>query len=155
MNTNIDRLLEAYETGVLSRRQLGAALSAAMVGGAAIPALAENGSSFYATGLNHIALNCPDLDVSRDFYVKHLGMKVVRDNSSSCFLTCENNFLALFRSSESSLNHYCYSVKDYDVAQAEKKLESEGLNPRRAGNRIYFDDPHGVEVQLSAGTHAP
>ncbi len=66
-----------------------------------------------------------------------------------------HNFVALFRSSESGLNHYCFSIDDYDVAGAQEKLKAEGLSPRRQGNRIYFPDPHGVTVQLASSEHMP
>ena len=31
------------------------------------------------------------------------------------------------------------------------RLKAAGLAPRRNGNRVYFDDPDGLEVQVTAG----
>jgi catechol-2,3-dioxygenase len=31
-----------------------------------------------------------------------------------------------------------------------KTLEAAGLSPRRVSDRVYFDDPDGIEVQVSA-----
>lgn len=156
MKPNIDRMLDEYEHGRMSRRQLIASLGAlalAAAGGSRVAA--QEANTFRGNGLNHVALNVPDIAVSRDFYVKHLGLKVVREGSNNCFMTCDDNFVALFRSPNAGLNHYCFSVDDYDVADAEKKLDAEGLNPRREGNRIYFKDPHGITVQLAADSHRP
>lgn len=159
MDSTIEQFLSDFERGRLTRRQLvkhiAGLASVAAVAGTVTPAAAAESGTFTSTGLNHIALNVPEITVSRDFYVKHLGMNVTREGRSNCFMTCGNNFVALFKSSQSGMNHYCYSVKDYDVSEAEEKLKAEGLNPRREGNRIYFPDPHGLTVQLASDTHMP
>ena len=156
MQNDVEKMVLDYEKGRITRRELIVHLGAiAAVMAAGGRATAEGTSTFRANGINHIALNTPDIAVSRDFYVKHLGLKVVREGASNCFMTCDDNFVALFRSSEAGLNHFCFSIDDYDVAQAEEKLKAEGLNPRREGRRIYFNDPHGISVQLAAGDHAP
>ena len=157
MQNEIERAVLDYENGTLTRRQLIGRLAALTLAASAAgsKATAQTQSTFRANGINHVALNTPDIALSRDFYVKHLGMKVSRESETSCFLTCDDNFLALFRSQNAGLNHYCFSIDDYDVAKAEESLKSENLNPRREGNRIYFNDPHGITVQLAAGEHRP
>jgi hypothetical protein len=47
------------------------------------------------------------------------------------------------------LNHYCYAIKGYDAERADEKLKAAGLKPRKEGNRVYFPDPDGVEVQVT------
>jgi catechol-2,3-dioxygenase len=159
MEPTIDRLVQDFERGRLTRRELvthvAVVATALAMSGAQSKAHAEESSTFKATSLNHIALNTPDIAVSRDFYAKHLGMTVSREGANNCFMTCGDNFVAFFKSQESSMNHYCYSVENFDVKKAETRLRAEGLAPRREGNRIYFQDPHGLTVQLASGTHAP
>ena len=167
MESEIGRMVDEYERGRLTRRQLVAGLGslAAVVGGVgrllgpARAAAQESAaaSTFQATELNHIALRVPDIARSRDFYIKHLGLTVSRQGDDNCFLTCGNNFVALFRGEEPGLAHYCYSVKDFDVDVAEERLRAEGFESsiRREGNRIYFDDPDGLQVQLAATEHMP
>ena len=156
MQNEVEKFIVDYERGRISRRELIASLGAMVVALTAGQSVAAaEGSTFKANGINHVALNVPDIEVSRDFYVKHLGLKVVREGSSNCFMTCGDNFVALFRSSDSGLNHFCFSVEDYDVGKAEETLAENGLNPRREGNRIYFNDPHGITVQLASKEHRP
>ena len=168
MENEIARLVEHYEKGQMTRRQLVAGLGSlvAVLSGAgtafgARPAEEDEKkkkeSTFQGTELNHIALRVTDVARSRDFYVKHLGLKVSRQGRNNCFLTCGKNFVALFRGDEARMDHYCYSIKDYDVDLAEKKLKAEGFNPRvhREGRRIYFKDPDGLTVQLASETHLP
>jgi catechol-2,3-dioxygenase len=155
MHTEIEHAVLQFENGSITRRQLVGRLAALAFGMAAAgpQAFAQAPSTFQANGLNHIALNTPDVAVSRDFYVKHLGMKIMRDSESSCFLSCGNDFLALFRSQESGHHHFCYSVDGFDVTKAEELLKGQTLNPNRQGDRICFDDSHGISVQIAATDH--
>ena len=53
------------------------------------------------------------------------------------------------------MDHYCYSIEDYDAADAVKTLERAGLKPTREENRVYFPDPDGLTVQVERGGFAP
>jgi catechol 2,3-dioxygenase-like lactoylglutathione lyase family enzyme len=153
-----ETLIENFERGLLSRRQLasqlvglGAALAAtarAAEASQADPAAA----TFQATGLNHVALNVASVPMSRDWYIKHLGLKVLRESGEdNCFLGGGGNdfFLTLFRGEKPGLNHYCYTIREYNPDKAEEKLKAAGLKPRREGNRLYFPDTDGITVQVA------
>ena len=161
MESAIANLVEQFEAGRIDRRQLVAGLGtlvAALSGTASARADDKVGSTFEAVGLNHIALRVTDVLRSREFYKKHLGLKVTRDGGErNCFMTCGKNFVALFKSDKPQMDHYCYSIKNYDVNRAEAKLKEHGLEPRvvRDAGRIYFTDPDGLTVQLAAGDHKP
>ncbi len=151
MQDRIEKLVQAYEKGGLTRRQLVLGLTALSSG----TATATSPSTFTATGLNHVALATTDVGRSRDFYAKLLGMRVNRESADSCFLTFGDNFVALFRRNQAGMDHYCYSVEGYDVQKAAQKLREQNLESRVRGNRIYFDDPDGLTVQLAAAEHRP
>jgi catechol 2,3-dioxygenase-like lactoylglutathione lyase family enzyme len=148
-------LVEDFERGLLSRRQLvsrltGLGAAMALVSGTARAREVEGGT-FDAIGLNHVAINVRSVPVSRDWYIKHLGLKVIRDGGEdNCFLGAGDNFfLTLFKGEHPGLNHYCYSIKGYDADKAEEKLKAAGLKPRREGNRLYFPDIDGIDVQIA------
>ena len=108
MYQEVTKMIQAFEQGKLNRRQLAAhvcALAAAVAGTASgqdAPA-----STFQATGLDHIALRVSDVARSRDFYIRHLGLTVSSDDSpNNCFLNCGKDFVALFRGSDTGLDHY-------------------------------------------------
>ena len=157
MQTRIEKLVDDYEGGRLTRRQLIAHLGAFVAlgcgAGGRAHAAAGPDVTFRAVGLNHIALNVTDVARSRAFYVEHLGLRVSRESRNSAFLRCGDEFIALFRSSEPGLDHYCYAIENYSVRSAAERLESKNISPRIAGDRIYFDDPDGLEVQLSSPDH--
>ena len=169
MENQISTMIAQYESGKISRRQLVVGMSSfvALVGSTRWANAGEQQTqdepnehdkpketepTFMATGLNHIALQVTNVPRSRDFYVKHLGLKVTRDRGdANCFLDCGKHFLALFRSNEAQMDHYCYSIDDFDVDECEAKLKAEGFEPRvvRPDGRIYFKDPDGLTVQLA------
>lgn len=157
MFDHIEKMVNAYEDGRLTRRQLiariGAFAAAAGAGGTALAAPKVE-STFRAVGLNHVALRVRDVNRSRDFYRKHLGLSVRRQESErACFLDCGPDFVALFRGQEAGLDHYCYSIPGYEPDREVRKLKAAGLDPRREENRIYFDDPDGITVQIAAPNH--
>lgn len=155
MERQIDRMVQDFERGRLSRRDLVGSLSLLLAAAAGGRAAAAGTTPFQAVGLNHIALSVTDVGRSRDFYVQLLGLSVARESESSCFLTCGDHFVALFRSRQSGMDHYCYAVENYSVQEAAEKLRSRSLEPRISGNRIYFSDPDGLTVQLAASGHRP
>ena len=155
--SQIEQTLQDFEQGRLSRRQAAARLAmlaAAFAGIGANAGAKQEQSTFTALGLNHIALGVTDIPRSRDFYIKHLGLSVLRESSGSCFLNCGDQFVTLFRRREPGLDHYCYAVEDYEVGSAADRLRAQNLSPRVVGSRIYFHDPDGLEVQLAAKGHS-
>jgi len=157
MEHEVSRILGDYEAGRVTRREVVTrlALLGALTGGARTGRAApEEGSTFEAVGLNHIALRVTDVERSRDFYTKHLGLRVTREwLPGNCFLQCGPQFVALFRGSQPGMDHYCYSVPDYDQQDAAERLRTVGIEPRLSGRRIYFPDPDELEVQLAAPDH--
>ncbi len=152
MGALIERLLSRYEAGGLTRRQLVQGLTALGLGTFSGGARAQSTpSTVRAVGLNHIALYVTDIPRARDFYVRHLGLEVTSESAGTCFLRCgEDNFVALFRADKPGLSHYCYSIPGYTVEKAAEALRDVGIEPRVRGQRVYFDDADGLEVQLAA-----
>ena len=166
-NSIADNIVDDFQYGRLSRRQLVARL---MGLGAAIATMKETAfaqeqqtdgtqtaeeattatPTFQATGLDHIALDVVDVPRSRDFYAKHLGLRVVRGDDNALFMGADRDFfLTLFRAERPQLNHYCYSIRDFNADDAVQKIRDAGLRPRREGNRVYFPDPDGLTVQVT------
>lgn len=157
MINHIENLIRGFEAGKMTRRQLIARLGAfmAVFTGTNRAEASEETSTFDVVGLNHIALNVTDIKRSRNFYRKHFGLSVLNESERSCFLSCGEDFVALFKEEQPGLDHYCYSIKDYKPAKAMEKLTALGLKPRRHENRVYFDDPDGITVQVAAHDNRP
>ncbi len=154
MEADIERIVRNFERGGLSRRQLILQLTAFAAAVSQLPraaaAATAGESTFEATEIDHVALSVTDIARSRAFYEKHLGLTVMTEGERSCFLRCGDNFVALFKAAEPRMHHYCYAVEEYEAGRAVKRLQAAGLSPRRESNRVYFDDPDGLVVQVAA-----
>ena len=120
----IEHIFEQYEQGRVDRREamvrVGMLIATLSAASRGVAAAEERpDSTFNARGLNHLA---------------HCG---------------NDNFVALFRGKEPGIDHYCYTIDDYDPGAVVARLEDAGFSPRRRENRVYFDDPDGLTVQLS------
>ena len=146
-------MLTRYERGEIRRRDLISGLAALTV--VSRSTAAPTSSTFQGAEVNHVALNVTDVRRSRNFYQQHLGLPVLSQSQTNCFLGLGKNFLALFQNPNPGMNHYCIGIKDYEVATVTAELERQGLHPARRSNRVYFNDPDGIEVQLSSGDHQP
>ncbi len=155
MLPQIDRMLDTYDRGGLSRRTLILQLTGLLGAAAGVRAAQDRptpAATFNATQINHVALGVTDVSRSRRFYEEHLGLTLRSDNSpNSVFMNVgKHDFLALFRAEKPAMDHYFYTIKNYTAPESVKRLEAANLDPRRRGNRVYFDDPDGLEVQVSA-----
>jgi catechol 2,3-dioxygenase-like lactoylglutathione lyase family enzyme len=152
MKHAIEGMLGQYEQGRISRRELVAGLTALATAGPA------RGGTFQALGLNHIAVRVADVKRSRDFYQKHFGMPVLTESASNCFLGIgKDHFVTLFQGQKGELDHYCISIDRFAPDAVMEELKRQGLRPNRPSgtNRIYFPDPDGITVQVSALNHRP
>ena len=152
MEQLISRLLEGYERGRVTRRRLIQGLGAIAAAGYAVPA---DGSTFQGVALNHIAIRVTNVPRSRDFYQKHLGLPVIHESETNCFLGLGKNFLKLFQNPNPGLDHYCIAIENFKADAVMEELKRQGLNPNRpsGSDRVYFPDPDGLTVQLSSVDH--
>jgi hypothetical protein len=155
MQTEIGRMINEFEQGRLTRRQLighltglvaaTIAANVAFTNSAQAQPSASN-ATFDALDLHHVALSVTDVQRSQEWYQQHLGLKPMGGDG---FLTTGRGWLALFKGDTPGLHHYCYSIAHYDPPAAIERLKAAGLTPKRRGNRVYFDDPDGIEVQVA------
>jgi metallothiol transferase len=152
MHQAIAELIDRYDSGRLSRRQLIGALVA--LGGGASP-LPAAGSPFRGVGLNHIAVRVTDIPRSKRFYQELLGLSLISESASSCFLQLGEEFLTFFKNEKPGLDHFCIAIENFKPEDVMSRLGERGLKPRRPSgtDRIYFPDPDGLEVQFSAVDH--
>jgi metallothiol transferase len=162
MIRTIESLLERFERGALSRREFVASVVATAAAGAraqeaGTPPAPPARKPIPATGIDHAALRVSDVARSRDFYRDLLGMRVTRDGAQSAFLSMGEPFLALFKAgtghskeTDPGLDHLSFSVEGWDFEALVADLRARGLEPWTQERRIYFRDPDGIILQLSA-----
>ena len=158
----ITRLLEDFERGKMTRRQLvkSLALTATAAsfptGAGAAPPLAADGKGFTAVAVNHVSYQVKDYAKTRDWYVNLLGMKVSGDNGRQCNLSFgDHGTWLLPRNAREGVtaphvDHIAYTIQTWDQNAVKAELERRGLAPRvDTENSFHVKDPDGFDVQIS------
>jgi catechol 2,3-dioxygenase-like lactoylglutathione lyase family enzyme len=150
----IEKLIQDFEEGKTSRRQLVRTLAVA-VGAASIgvtPRIAEAAEPFKAVAINHISYQVADYTKTRDFYSSLLGMKVSEDNGKQCNLAFGDiNIVARNTTGATpTVDHIAYSIEDWNKDAILAELKRRELDPKPEGpNSFQIKDPDGYHVQLS------
>ena len=143
----ISKLLDDFEQGKLTRRQLVQSLALAATTAAAAPA-----APFQAIGVNHISYEVRDYRKIRDFYADLLGMKVSHDNGHQCSLAFGDSILIARNHSTNTprIDHVAYTVDHWDRRAVETELKRRGLAPRPdTENSFHVKDPDGFDLQIA------
>ena len=160
MQEAIEGLVQEFEDRKLTRRQLVAAIAGLAAGGAA-KASGQTAAVAQARTLNHVSLAVTDVEQSAEWYGRLLDLEVVsRPGNGGINLGLRDGFLGLYQlSNPGSVNHFCLGVDNYDPERIAERLETAGIqasintNPNSrtsGGDQLYFRDPDGTSVQLSA-----
>jgi catechol 2,3-dioxygenase-like lactoylglutathione lyase family enzyme len=158
----IEALVDAYESRILSRRELVGAL-AAIVAGAAPAASQPAPIAKVAEGrtLNHASLAVTDVAAAAEFYQKLLGLKVVsRPGNGGINLGLGDAFLGVYKlANPGTVNHICIGVDDFDPERIAARLKDIGItasidrnpaNRTSGGDQLYFNGPDNCRIQLGA-----
>ena len=161
MEQIIAKLLQDFERGKMSRRQLIQSLTmAATVAGAAAPAGAAEGKGFQAVTVNHISYQVADYTKTRDFYADLLGMKVSHDDGKQCYMSFGDTFL-LPRNARQGVtaprvDHIAYTIETWDKNAVEAELKRRGLAARPdTEDSFHVKDPDGFDLQISGKNMKP
>ena len=162
MEQIIAKLLQEFERGKLSRRELilslAAAAAASPIGTSPAAAAQPEGQVFKATAFNHVSYEVADYQKSRDFYAGLFGMTVTVDDGMQCRLAFGDNILIPRNrpSGTPRVDHIAYTIEGWDTDEAVRpalkaELERRGLEIRESatgGGSFLVMDPDGFLVQM-------
>jgi catechol 2,3-dioxygenase-like lactoylglutathione lyase family enzyme len=154
----ISRLLEDYEHGQVTRRQLIRTLAVAAMATSTVSD-AEAAAPANANSINHVSMQVADYTKTRDFYAGLLGMKISDDDGKTqCRLTFGDNILIPRNASSRpggkvGVDHIAYTLANWDTDKTvkpavEAELKRRGLNIRVTEGSFHVQDPDGFEVQM-------
>jgi len=171
MERIVEKLVQEFEQGKLSRRQLIQSLTVAATAVSAVgtlPARAAQGKVFNATNINHVSYQVTDYARTRDFYVGLFGMKITADDGQRCRLVFGNNILAVRNYNRPgephvpnhpapNVDHIAYTIPNWDTGEkqaVEAELTRRGIkyNTTTVNTSIDILDPEGFTVQIG-GEH--
>jgi catechol 2,3-dioxygenase-like lactoylglutathione lyase family enzyme len=151
MIAQLDGLLNRYEAGLISRRELLGALTAI----AMAPELATAKPSIgMAASVNHVTIFVQDVQKSVAFYQRLFGMPVLTHQDPGVNLRVGSSFLGIYpaQGRPTGINHVCLGMKNFDVDAVVTKLAAADIagHIRLRGDtkELYFTDADNVLVQL-------
>jgi catechol 2,3-dioxygenase-like lactoylglutathione lyase family enzyme len=151
------KLLQDFEQGKMTRRQLiqSLALAGTAVAASAAPAAAADSKVAHAIYINHVSYQVADYAKTRDFYADLFGMKVSRDDGKQCRLSVGDSLIiARNRPSDTPrVDHIAYSIANWDTDKKVRdavgaELKRRGLEVRETTGSFHIKDPDGFEVQM-------
>ena len=151
METAISGLVQRFEQGAISRRELIQGLSALALAVAA-PAAAQQPSGLKATGLNHLGVLCSDVNRSAAFYVNALGMTLLSEDKPKGIarVGVKGTLISLRQAQPAgTVDHFAISVEGFNEESMKRTLEQRGYAPSRdEESGFHVKDPDGANVQL-------
>ena len=153
----ISKLLQEYEHGRVTRRQLIRTLALAATATSTVGT--AEAAPANAVSINHVSMQVADYTKTRDFYVGLFGMKVSDDDGKTqCRLTFGDNILIPRNASSRpggkvGVDHIAYTLANWDTDKTvkpavEAELKRRGLNIRVTEGSFHVQDPDGFEVQM-------
>jgi catechol 2,3-dioxygenase-like lactoylglutathione lyase family enzyme len=157
MEAIVAQILEQFERGAITRRQLIQGISALAL--SAVDASAQGRpKGFRSTKVHHISFQVADYARTRDFYVDLLGLRVSNDDpkAKQCFLHVGESVI-LARSATGGrkpplVDHFAVGIANWNKAEAEEKLKARNLQYRPdqqvPNDSFHLRDPDGYDLQV-------
>jgi len=153
MDAIISTLLDRFEKGALSRRELvqGLAMLAA-AGGAASQAQGQE-PGIKGMKIDHVSIQVNDLPRSIAFYQKMFGFTVVSEDKSNEIVRLGGGgkvLVSLHHKSPTGLvDHFAIGVEKFEREAVTRQLKERGANPEdNLDAGFHIQDPEGISVQI-------
>lgn len=159
MDPVVSELIDRYESGRLSRRELVAGLSA-LTAAAATPALGQTPApSLKPVGIDHVSILVADLDRSANFYRQVFGLVPLGQDAPNKILRLgpqpdpgqRGKVIVSLRQQPPAgmVDHWAFRIDGFSAEAATPTLKAHGLTPdNKLEYGFYVRDPDGVVVQM-------
>ena len=152
MEAMITSLVNRFERGAITRRELvqGLAMLTAM-GGAVSHAQGQEAATQGAK-IDHVSIQVSDLPRAIAFYQKMFGLKIVSEDKPNEIvrLGVGRTLVSLHHKSPTALvDHFAIGVEKFNKESVTREVKARGANPEEnldAGFHIV--DPEGIRVQI-------
>jgi catechol 2,3-dioxygenase-like lactoylglutathione lyase family enzyme len=167
MTNAIDTLLQRFQNGHLTRREVGTALAALFAAAGGREAAAQAAPPVAVRSLNHVSISVADIKRSVDFYQSLFGMAVKSEQGTPTNAIASGDgtvinlapgpgpeFLGIYQGKPTGhIGHFCLGVQNFEAEKVLATLKSRGIkaNMRTRGEskEIFLTDPDNVSVQLT------
>ncbi|MGH9783177.1 MAG: VOC family protein [Terriglobia bacterium] len=152
MEVTIATLLNRFERGALTRRELIRGLTMLTAASATASNAQGQDAGIQVAKIDHVSIQVSDLPRSIAFYQKMFGLTVVSEDRPNEIvrLGVGKTLVSLHHKSPTGLvDHFAIGVERFDEDRVTRELQARGANPERnidAG--FHIKDPSGIGVQI-------
>ena len=154
MDTRIASLVDQYERGGLSRRELIKGLSLLVAGGAtAAQAQTPSPAPLRGTRIDHVSVLVSDMQKSAAFYQKVFGLTALSEDKPNQILRLGRDRTIVSLRHEPPMvgvvDHFAIAVEGFNRQAVTEQLKQQGLTPQEnIQYGFYVRDPDGAVVQV-------
>lgn len=159
MDPVVTDLLDRYESGRLSRRELVAGLSALAAASAAPAAAQPAPPALQPTGIDHVSILVADLQRSANFYNRVFGLAPIGEDAANKILRLgpkpapgeRGRVIVSLRQQPPAgmVDHWAFRLDKFSPEAVTPVLKGHGLTPQQnVEYGFYVEDPDGVVVQM-------
>ena len=155
MEAIIANLVNRFESGALTRRELIQGLSMLAAASGAAPLAQAQDATIKGVKIDHVSIQVSDLPRSIAFYQKMFGLTMVSEdkpNEIVRFGTAGKVLVSLHHKSPTGLvDHFAIGVEKFNKESVTRELKERGATPEEnldAG--FHIKDPEGIGVQIVA-----
>ena len=152
MEAVISNLLNRFEKGALTRRELIQGLTMLTAAGSTASAALLQDTGLKAAKIDHVSIQVADLPRSIAFYQKMFGLSVLSEDKPNEIvrLGAGKVLVSLHHKSPTGLvDHFAIGVEKFNKESAAQELKQRGASPEEnldAG--FHIKDPEGISVQI-------
>jgi catechol 2,3-dioxygenase-like lactoylglutathione lyase family enzyme len=153
MEHEVEKLVEQFEDGKVSRRGLIKGLTAIAAAGAAATAKAQE-TPFESTAIDHISVQVDDLAPSIEFYQTIFGLSILNQDEPNKIVRMGpaggRIIVSLHEKAPTRIvDHYAIAIRDFNQDQVTTALAAHGLEAQsNLDYGFYVRDPAGIPVQI-------
>ena len=152
METIIADLVNRFEGGGLTRRQLIQGLSMLMAAGTSSAAGVAQTRTLTGTGIDHVSILVNDLQRSATFYQNVFGMTPLSEDTPNQILRLgmKRTIVSLRHEGPAGVvDHFAISVENFNRETVTQRLAGHGLTPQQNVQfGFHIKDPDDVVVQI-------
>src|SRR5688572_32658150 len=151
MEAIISGLLNRFEEGKVSRRELIQSLTLLAVAGGAASAAPQE-TPFKSTRIDHISIQVTDLPRSIAFYQRIFGLSVLNEDKANVIIRmgATRTIGSLHHKPPTGIvDHFVIAIDGFDRDAVTRALKQQGLTAEEnLDYGFYVRDPEGVPVQI-------
>jgi catechol 2,3-dioxygenase-like lactoylglutathione lyase family enzyme len=150
MTHTISKLLETYENGKLSRRDLVQGLALLAASSTKLSAAGFQGSS-----INHVSLYVSDLQRSTNFYQNVLGCTINKREVDNQVMLGKGFLVLRPGKPAGKVDHIAIGVDNFNKEAVTADLKSRGATPKdeKGGVGFHVVDPDGFPLQIISSSN--